>query len=171
VFKECWHKADLEPGAMEKYIEQKDMIARMGEHQNFVGGVFGLRLLDWLGVSLFEHPRVSKDMNRAVVMVSLFFPESASFFESEKGAEFKDSALLNTAERATTMPHRRTYESNKCLTKTVWEEWDKLGWKTKSMEEIYPFEWEKATRPIIAHRKSNPTRTYHFCKPPSKTGN
>jgi hypothetical protein len=156
VFKEAFHMADLEPGAQEKYVEMTDMINRMIEYRRGVGGnVRGSRILDWMAVHPLEHPRVIRDMVHAVCTMDLFFPSGALFFLSEKGAEFINSALLNPAERAQTVLDRKTHDSNKCLPKKMWAEWDKLPHDKNYYPEICPFEWDKTIRPIIAKRKSS----------------
>lgn len=158
VFKDCWHKADLEPGASEKYSELLGMVRNMEDHQlsQRITGPF--EVLAFLGMAprAHEHRRVIPDAFQAYAGISLFF--QSDFLTSELGKEFQGSLLFDQSERAKHLPDRRTHCSNKTMPDAFWADWDDTVEKYKKsrgldMEGIFPFEWDKAIRPIIAHRK------------------
>lgn len=70
-----------------------------------------------------EHRWSVTDMFNAFAAMSLFF--SSDFFESD-GTEFRDTLLIKQDERAKQLPSRRRYDSNKCMPKEFWEEWDSI---------------------------------------------
>jgi hypothetical protein len=100
-----------------------------------------------------QERRTVDDAFSAYAAVALFF-DSKAFLDSEKGHVFKDSNLIDQAERAKHVPDRRTHKSNKTMPKSFWEEWDRLR-KDNNREEddhtydIMPLEWRKAMRPAI----------------------
>jgi hypothetical protein len=94
-----------------------------------------------------------RDMKRADATMRLF--SHSDFFDSEKGSEFKDSVLISQSERAQCVLDRRRHDSVKCLPKRAFEEWDKMD-KNGYIRNFYPFEWDKAVRPVIAHCKFEP---------------
>ena len=154
MFKDAWHKADLEPGAQEKYIEATDMIQKMAEHgRTSARNLAELQLLVWLDEHPTNHRHVIRDMQRAFSMIGLFYP--TDFYESDIGAEFKDSFLLQQGERSECIPDRRTHSSVKCRPKTFWKDWDEIQSKPGDIHEQFPMEWDLTIRPIIAHCKSS----------------
>lgn len=158
VFKESWHKADLEPGAQLKYSEALRMVKEMVTHNQFASPAgmtpFAKLLRSIPGAT--EHRRSVTDMFNAFAAMSLFF--SSNFFESD-GTEYQDTLLIKQDERAKQLPSRRRYDSNKCMPREFWEEWDSII-KTARREhsgrvdEAIPLEWNVAIRPFIAHRES-----------------
>lgn len=159
VFKESWHKADLEPGAQLKYSDALRMVKRMVTYNLLAlpAGMtpFAKLLRSIPGVT--EHRRSVNDMFNAFAAMSLFF--SLEFYESEAGTDFKDTSLIKQEERAKQLPDRRRYDSNKCMPKEFWQEWDAIIKKAKRehgghVDQAIPFEWHVAIRPIIAHCKS-----------------
>ncbi|OCK76507.1 hypothetical protein K432DRAFT_335574 [Lepidopterella palustris CBS 459.81] len=154
VFKDCWHKGDLEPGATEKYKELQKIVLQMDDYQMTKLTMGPFEMLAFLGV-MPRHRRVVPDAFHAYAGVALFF-EAEGFLNSDNGQEFKQSLLLNQAERAKKLPNRRTHMSNKTLPEELWVPWDTLLRTNKrkhgqAVDDIYPFEWDKAIRPIIAH--------------------
>jgi hypothetical protein len=117
---------------------------------DILGDKYGDLLL-WLDIDPKSHRHVFRDLRTACIMMSLFFP--TKFFESESGIEFKDSLLINQVERAKKLPDRRRFESNRCLPKEFWTEWDKLSEGGIIYSEDYPKEWNMVLRPILAHCK------------------
>ncbi|KAI4150164.1 MAG: hypothetical protein LQ340_004235 [Diploschistes diacapsis] len=143
----------------------------------------GFRTLYWLNVEINGYRRTYNDISVAMSMMGFFFP-SCRWLESEEGAPYRDSLLLNQVERAKFLLDRRRHDSNKCMPKAHWAEWDKLledeklprykedkAKRTTSvyMLEEYPLEWQKAMRPIIAKRELPLSRTKfesHFASSP-----
>lgn len=164
VFKDCWHKADLEPGASKKYSELLRMAKNMEDYQLSQRMTGPFEMLVFLGMAprAHEHRRVIPDAFQAYAGISLFF--QSDFLTSEWGKEFENSLLFDQGERAKHLPDRRTYNSNTTMPDGFWAEWDGLLKKYKNREadsnDIYPFEWDRAIRPIIAHCEWN---LYSFC--------
>ena len=82
------------------------------------------------------------------------FYEGTAFLASEYGEPWRDTKLINQAERALHPPDRRTHKSNKTMPKEFWKDWDALMKKEKRnlgdvIDDIYPMTWRKALRPII----------------------
>lgn len=95
-----------------------------------------------------EHRRVVPDMLSAFAAMSLFF--TPEFLTDDSGTEFKDSLLVKQAERAKQLPDRRRYDSSRYMPNEFWKDWDNV----RKRHQPYPFEWDVAIRPIIAHRES-----------------
>ena len=163
VFKEVWHKADLEPHAQTHYIEMMEMTKKCRRfiHKKFdcAPVILSFRLLDSLNVETED----SKDVHKAVAKIAAFF--YAPFLESDDGEPFRESLMFNQAERAKNVPDIRSYISNKYRSPEFFTEFDK---ETSAMQELddLPLEWDVHIRPIIAHRKSSvnglrsPTKIY-----------
>jgi hypothetical protein len=105
VFKESFHRADLEPGAQERYSEVMDMILgiqQMGQPDTMYGfaptdrawrawAQFCLDILDWLGLKLhyddyvptshtpWPHRYIIQDLTQALVMMGMFFPKQREY--------------------------------------------------------------------------------------------
>ena len=152
VFKECWHKADLEPGAQEKYKQMTDLVERMTEFDSSTPArkIFRAKILAWLKVHPMSSRRVFKDIRKAASTVGLFFP--LGFYEFEAGLEFKESLLVNQKERAKNLPDRRTQMSNDRMPAEMWKEWDALP-RNGHIKDDLPVEWDNVMRPIVAHCK------------------
>jgi hypothetical protein len=100
-----------------------------------------------------QERRIVDDAFNAYAAVALFF-DSQAFLDSKKGHMFKDSNLIDQAERAKHVPDRRTHKSNKTMPKSFWEEWDRLRKDNDREEEdhtydIMPLEWRKALRRAV----------------------
>ncbi len=153
VFKEVWHKADLEPHAQTHYIEMMEMSrkSRRFNHQKFDTpvNIMILRLLDQLDV---EDDDV-KDLNKSIAKISPFFHKD--FFDAPEGQSYKDSLLFKQEERAKIMPDSRSHWSNKTRPKEFWKEVDEGLKKMEYADDVenLPEEWDMAVRPIIARRK------------------
>jgi hypothetical protein len=102
-----------------------------------------------------EERRIVDDVFKAYAAIAMFF-EGEQFLASKSGIPFRDSKLLNQEERAKQVPDRRTHMSNKTMPKEFWSDWDRLMRENnRSLEDtvvndIYPMEWRKAMRPVIA---------------------
>ncbi|MCJ1357232.1 MAG: hypothetical protein MMC33_007228 [Icmadophila ericetorum] len=122
-FKQAWHKADLEPGALEKYIEVGHLIKDILKYDLGIPSrcTFQLKLLAWLNLHPMEHRHIIRDMKKASAAIGLFRP--SEFHESEAGIEAKKSFLLDQ-ERAKFLPDRRRHDSNTCMPKEFWADWD-----------------------------------------------
>ncbi|MCJ1399001.1 hypothetical protein MMC11_002203 [Xylographa trunciseda] len=152
AFKPIFHAADLESGASERYAEMNTIIHKMQRYKapGELRHAQSLHILGWLG----QRPdstipcRTMRDMRNAYIMMSLFF--STGFIESKDGLQHKDSLLFNQSERMRRLPpDRRAHHGNICMPKQLWEEWDTFHKGTDIHR--YPFEWDLAIRPIIAH--------------------
>ena len=170
VFKEVWHKADMEPGAQDKYIKMADMVKKVISYDFSVPmrKLYPLQLLVWMKVHPQDHRYVVKDMEKAAAMMGLFFP--SGFCESEAGLEFKDSPLINQEKRTTMFPDRRRHDSNRCMPNEHWKEWDAIHVKGHVSDSI-PMEWDIAIRPVVARREFfscaqqqfYPANIRHYC--------
>ncbi|KAF2197150.1 hypothetical protein GQ43DRAFT_484368 [Delitschia confertaspora ATCC 74209] len=158
IFKECFHKADMEPGAAAKLFELQLMVVRMDFFlmDRITTGPFELlALMDPDAELITEERRIVTDAFMAHAAVSLFFDDAEAFLSSDYGRFFeKDSLLLNQTERAQQIPDRRTRKSNKTMPKELWAEWDKLlkdngREQGTNAHDIYPREWSVIVRPII----------------------
>jgi hypothetical protein len=160
AFKNCWHQADQEPGAIKRYGELMLMIATMDQmimHDGLDPGPFELAKFMQMVDHFREERRVVDDCFKAYAAISLFF-ETDKFKAHRVGSMFKDSLLLNQEERAKNVPDRRTHNSNKTMPTDFWKPWDKLLKDNKrctedDVDDIYPLEWRKAIRPIVIRRK------------------
>lgn len=153
VFKEVWHKADLEPHAQTHYIKMMEMSRksrRFNHHKlDTPVNIVILRLLDQLDV---EHDDV-KDLHKSMGKISPFFHKE--FFDAPEGEKYKASLLFKQEERAKIMPDSRSHWSNKARPKEFWKEVDKGLKKMEYADDVenLPEEWDMAVRPIIARRK------------------
>jgi hypothetical protein len=149
VFKKVWHEADLEPHAQEHWAEMHRM-ARASQSallSSLTQPAFLLScaLMRWLDT---DNRSDNRSATKAVAFLApFFFP---GFLESEKGANFKDSLLLNQEERAKVLPDIRSHHSNATRPQEFWNDWQAIKKTLKSIDDM-PLDWEIATRPIIAH--------------------
>ena len=151
VFKEVWHKADLEPQAQTRYIEMKEMArkSRKFNQRDFKNPacLLTFQLLQWLDA--FEDD--ARDLHKAIGKLSPFFyPE---FLDSEEGQAFKESLLFKQEERAKHLPDIRSSVGNAHRPKSFWKEWDEVKKNMKGDLDETPAQWDVAVRPIIAHCK------------------
>ena len=149
VFKESFHKADLQPGAQEQYREMCSMTKKMRRHMvpHDAETMEIFTLIGWMELTPLMHLRVLRDMANARAMMSLFFP--SDFFDSESGMEYKDSLLINQVERMRRgPPDRRTHTSNKYLPKEFFRELDERP--GRFFQDKMPPDWDVVARPIIA---------------------
>jgi hypothetical protein len=97
------------------------------------------------------------DLRTAIAKITPFFYED--FLTSEEGEMFKDSLLFKQEERAKAPHGHRSHHSNKTRPAAFFKEFESVfeAIETDSAveknEELYN-EWDRAIRPIIAHRKS-----------------
>ncbi|KAL0258469.1 hypothetical protein SLS55_005962 [Diplodia seriata] len=164
-FKECWHRADLEPGAQERWTEYTSLMTELEKWDSPNRGrrttahmlkraKYAMQLLADLGLDTSSHRRIKRDMNLAWTLTSIFFDDARPFFNSETGLSFKNSLLMDQEERAKYPPDIRSPHSNKTRPKEHWEEWDGVS-KTKEgrrhVIDNYPEHWNLVVRPTIAH--------------------
>lgn len=150
VFKESWHRADLEPGAKQKWAEAADLAKKMGDC--LAGGSTWSIFypLEFLDLNPHQHRRVIADMRQAQSMMALFFEESPKVSANKVEMKLHEHLIVDQAERVKILPDRRRHESNKCMPKEFWAEWDALG-KEGRLKDTFPVEWDRVTRPMIAH--------------------
>ncbi|KAH7067817.1 hypothetical protein FB567DRAFT_256347 [Paraphoma chrysanthemicola] len=156
VFKNSWHQADQEPGAMGRYAEMMFMISSMDAFlmgNGLNAGPFELCKFMQMASHFREERRVVDDAFKAYAAIALFF-ESKAFLDHGIGKLFTDSQLLDQEERAKHVPDRRTHLSNKTMPDEFWKDWDKLlkdndRSSGDPVEDIYPLELRKAIRPIV----------------------
>ena len=151
---------DQEPGALSRYMELRFMIDAMDSFvmtDSVNKGPFELCKFMNMAPDFREERRIVDDAFNAYASIALFF-DTDKFLASKHGKEFCDSTLLNQAERAKTVPNRRTHKSNKTMPNEFWADFENLL-KAKNREkgdvidDIVPMEWRKALRPIIMRRK------------------
>ncbi|KAL1606580.1 hypothetical protein SLS60_003985 [Paraconiothyrium brasiliense] len=155
VFKHSWHQGDLSHNAMRKEVHWRFMASVMDDivMTSLNRGPFELCKFMNMASLFTQERRIVDDAFNAYAAVALFF-DTETFLNSEKGNMFKDSNLLDQAERAKHIPDRRTHKSNKTMPKSFWEEWDRLR-RDNNREvddntyDIMPLEWRKAMRPVI----------------------
>ncbi|KAI4730719.1 hypothetical protein E4T49_01497 [Aureobasidium sp. EXF-10728] len=166
-FKEAWHKADLEPGAQEKYAEtQKIMKAYVDFFAKGTKGPWAPNMLErqfvlmlLLEVDPEVHRRVKRDMTFANAMMTCFFQPDNPFFASEEGRPFDKSTLFDQEARATMIPDVRSSHSNRTRGADQWKDWDNVRHEVMKSgqgsflwaSEKYPQDWKYITRPTIAH--------------------
>lgn len=153
VFKEVWHKADLEPQAQSHYIEMKEMArkSRKFNQRDFENPacLLTFRLIQWLDAFKDD----ARDLHKAIgKLAPFFYPE---FLESKEGEGFKDSLLFKQGERAKHLPDIRSSIGNAHRPKEFWKEWDDVKKNMKDMKDLdeTPAQWDTVARPIIAHCK------------------
>lgn len=110
--------------------------------------IFGT--LCFLDLDPHEHRRVIPDMRSAYSMMALFFTSASEIAESLLKIKFNEHLIVNQAERVKTLPDRRRHDSNKCMPKDFWKEWDTLR-KKGHLHNNFPTEWDITIRPMIAH--------------------
>lgn len=156
VFKQCFHMADQEPGALSRYAESKLMVQSMDRFVMTNGintGPFKLCSFMKMASHFREERRIVDDAFQAYAAIALFF-ETEAFLASEVGVAFKDSKLFDQVERSKHVPDRRTHLSNKTRPEEFWNDWEKLLKDNNRVpgdivDDIFPLEWRKAIRPII----------------------
>jgi hypothetical protein len=150
VFKEVWHKADLEPEAQTHYIEMKEMArkSRKFNQRDFENPtcLLTFSLIQWLDAFRDD----ARDLHKAVGMLCPFFYRE--FLDSKEGEGFKDSLLFRQEERAKHLPDIRSSVGNAHRPKSFWKEWDDVEKNMKDLSDT-PAQWDVAVRPIIAHCK------------------
>jgi hypothetical protein len=152
AFKETWHQSDLEPGARGRYLEAMALAEKMDECLCRKWPLFVLGPTLFLDVNPGAHRRVFRDMRKAFSMMALFFPAGVEKFVDEYEGDLLGHMIINQGERAKNPPDRRTPQSNKTRPAEFWKERHRV----KETREEFPEEWDKAIRPIIAHREICP---------------
>lgn len=150
AFKQCWHQADLEPGALDRYIEALNIVGKMEQCLRQKCPHFTLRLPVFLDVHPDAHRRVFQDMKKALAMMALFFPVGFEKMVDEYPGDLAGHLILNQGERAKHRPDRRTPQNNKLRGPDFFKEFED---KIEKNSEWFPDEWDQAIRPIIAKCK------------------
>lgn len=151
VFKQVWHKADLEPNAQAHYVEMMEMVKACKKHSrkefDCAPIILSLRLIDELDVAT----EYTQGVHKAIAKIAPFF--YSPFLESEEGAPFKNSLMFNQAERAKNFPDIRSHVSNKYRSPDFFKSFEDEMRRVNDELNDLPPEWDLAIRPIIAHRK------------------
>ena len=105
--------------------------------------------LEFLDLNAHQHRRVIADMRQTKAMMALFFEESSEVSANKVETKLHEHVIVNQAERVKILPDRRRHDSNKCMPKEFWAEWDALG-KEGRLKDTLPAEWDRVTRPMIA---------------------
>lgn len=149
----------MENGALQRHEESKDLLDSMRRYRTATSTKQpydrleeNVELMMQLGVPVWEHRKIKKDMDYAQALVSLFFP--SNFLDSDDGQRFKDSMILKQAERAAQpLRMRRGWKSNRYQDEALFKEVDlhqkKMSRGRWSPVELPSIQW-KTTRPIIA---------------------
>jgi len=89
VFKESFHKADMQPGAQTQYAEMCIMVKKMRRHlvPNDAKTMEVFALVGWMELTPLMHRRALRDMANAYALMSPFFP--TDFFNLETGLSLK----------------------------------------------------------------------------------
>ena len=154
AFKDSWHKADLAPGAQDRYLELKGILKSLYNARPRKYALFSFKILAMLGKHPQENRRVIPDAMQAYTMMSLFFSFTLSDYIFED--DVTESLLLDQTQRAREPPLRRSHLSNKLRPKRFWKEWDDFSRALRQRERYngepnIPPEWSLAIRPILAH--------------------
>jgi hypothetical protein len=151
VFKQVWHKADLEPNAQAHYLEMIEMTKKCRKYCRKLFDcppvILGLHLVDDLDVA----PEYAKGVHKAIAKIAPFF--FTQFLESEDGKPFKTSLMFNQTERAKNFPDIRSHVSNKYRGSEFFKEFEDEMRRVQGELNDLPPEWDLHIRPIIAHRK------------------
>lgn len=161
IFKESWHRADLELGAFEKHIESSSIVKqtmKFDEKLRTRSGFDAPLLLYNLDVDADMHHRIYRDALQAIAMMAMFFPD---LLPDKFRASFEGSWLVDQITRAESVPERRTFLSNKYNDKNLWKDWDEICTVKRDGKNFestfdgtkYPPDWNLAVRPLIAKRK------------------
>ena len=105
-----------------------------------------------LDVNPHLHRRVGPDMHEAVAKTAMFFGFITEAFEPEFQEELKDHLIVKQMERAKNLPDRRRHNSNKTMPKEFWDAWKAVK-QLGNRVDNFPDDWDRAIRPIIAHRE------------------
>ncbi|KAF2668737.1 hypothetical protein BT63DRAFT_284063 [Microthyrium microscopicum] len=160
-FKRAFHAGDLEPGAQAKYAEVRlvlqaidnSVMQSISRARNWIPFVY------FLNLTPDHHKHVMKDMARAYISMTPFFPELPTFslkdfYDLEEGLQFKSSELLNAEKRAQQIPDRRRHDSNRYMDLSLWSEWfdfqDRYAADTSPQRLPPPGEWESCVRTTVA---------------------
>ncbi|PGH07906.1 hypothetical protein AJ79_06113 [Helicocarpus griseus UAMH5409] len=158
VFKEAWHRGDLEPNGFARWNEILQIRSKCDVNFKYMVAT----VTNWWKILVFldyhpgTHSRVRGDARRAYLMTSLFFPVGNAFFEMvEDGSEIKKSLLFDPAQRSKILPDRRGHETPTSRGKEFFKELDEIAEQCQ-MDKTYlvdalPSEWDDALRPKIAH--------------------
>ncbi|KAL9095335.1 MAG: hypothetical protein Q9165_002206 [Trypethelium subeluteriae] len=125
AFKPAWHRADLEPGAYDRYIDAGLLVkARM--HYDMTQPLYCWKIIEFLDIHIRDHSYVIEDVCLAVAAISLFFP-SPFLTDDAEGRLWADSKLFDRTWRASNLTDRRTPLSNKHLPPNFWHAWDAVS--------------------------------------------
>ncbi|EEQ92317.2 uncharacterized protein BDCG_07437 [Blastomyces dermatitidis ER-3] len=158
IFKEAWHRADLEPHGFSQWNELLQIRSKCDTNISYMTATVAnwWKPLVFLDYHPGTHSRVQADARYASLMSSLFFQAGNVFFDNgPEGDELRKSMLFRQAERGQTLPDRRGYRCPTSRGNKFFEEFDELAGKcqknqTHLLDETPP-EWDVALRPNIAH--------------------
>ncbi|KAI1435512.1 hypothetical protein GGR50DRAFT_314561 [Xylaria sp. CBS 124048] len=176
AFLDSFHSGDLEPGAPEKYQETCSIINGIlgmnGYDESKAWLWFCVEILAWLNVRAdsseytqvltapWPHPFVTQDILKSWAYMAIFFPEleqcapATSFFKSEEGQKYQNSALRTPLERSQVRPDIRTNTSYKYRPRSFWQDWENVlrdaQERNIAFVDALPMEWSIAMRPIVA---------------------
>ena len=129
-------------------MEAAELVKKMDKCLGSSWSVMGI--LCFLDLDPHEHRRVIPDMRQAYSMMALFFTPASKVAESMLEMQIEEHLIVNQAERVKTLPDRRRHDSNKCINKGFWKEWDTLR-KHGHLDDNFPTDWDMTIRPMIAH--------------------
>ncbi|OAL29420.1 hypothetical protein AYO22_02314 [Fonsecaea multimorphosa] len=157
VFKEAWHRCDLEPGSRDSW---RDYISTRHDALSDLtlfneAYLFSAQTLRYLEYHPEIHPRVMTDMHRACTVVMLFSSKASSFLASKLGDKHRDSKLLDQKGRSEQVPNRRSCYSCKYRDASFYKAFDEAvqACRAKVSEYRYdevPAEWDICIRPKLA---------------------
>ncbi|KAJ9616708.1 hypothetical protein H2200_000427 [Cladophialophora chaetospira] len=157
AFKKSWHDCFLEPGTEDHWRQYSTIYQDAEDSLPFFQASFLLaaQVLRHLNYHPHQHPRVTKDAQRASTVIMLFGSNAASFFKSKRAAKHKNSKLFDQSERSKHIPDRWSCTSCKYRDKKFYQPLDDAIKKSRSSvvsthyDEV-PMEWDICIRPKIA---------------------
>lgn len=129
-------------------MEAADLVKKMEKCLGSSWSIFGA--LCFLDLDPHEHRRVIPDMRQAYSMMALFFTPASKVAESMLEMKLEEHMIIKQAERRGFVPDRRRHDSNKCMPKDFWKEWETIR-KKGHLDDNFPTEWDMMIRPMIAH--------------------
>ncbi|KAF1983275.1 hypothetical protein K402DRAFT_338776 [Aulographum hederae CBS 113979] len=167
AFKKSWHMADADPASIAHFEAQTDLVASVLQQQKkYFGDLKRIRfcadIINWLKVYQNPHRWLWKDIEKANVMVSMFFEPAPMKREAKSGNRYGLMSLLSsmtsaTAKGAKHPPSSRSSTSSLHFPASFYTDWDKIKKKLGSsptpeeIEQSYPPDWDLVVRPAIAN--------------------
>ena len=129
-----------------------------------------MKLMLFMGVHIYEHHRVDKDMYEAYAKISPFFgpvSEDATKFWDTAGAEFKGSLMFDNAKRAAELPDRRRPNINVTMSPDLWKDWMKISKDVFHNHSKYPMEYAPSSSAVSPHAHHLLINPKSLTNPPS----